>query len=380
VVAAAPFAADMRPLLGRRIPAYGPLLRDEPFDAIWTVGGQVGRVDLERALRMSTPARAWRRYARAGDARRRTLLRRATGGVAIAAPYIPVAADFPRNAGALTLLNSVGIAGVRGIEPARRDAIYGALRAAGAVGVRDHGSSALLSDIGVEHRLLPDAVHALGVLEPDARDAGTEEAIVQVSRSRLRMFGHARLARALATSPQLAGRPIRLLLAGTATGHDSADDYERVARAARRVARGIDIAILEERRPLELAGHIARARVAIGTSLHVRIVAAAHGVPRVSLAKPKPTRYARQWDPDMPFDAGLEDIDAGVEAALRRSRTAEAATHAEALSTAAHEQLERLAALVAARTRCFSINLMDNVENASYQRHRPGLRPWRGHR
>ena len=104
------------------------------------------------------------------------------------------------------------------------------------------------------------------------------------------------------------------------------------------------------------------------------------GVPRVSLAKPKPTRYARQWDPDMPFDAGLEDIDAGVEAALRRSRTAEAGTHAEALSTAAHEQLERLAALVAARTRSFSINLMDNVENASYQRHRPGLRPWRGHR
>ena len=58
VVAAAPFAADMRQLLGRRIPAFGPLLRDEAFDAVWTVGGQVGRVDLERAYKMSaTPAR-----------------------------------------------------------------------------------------------------------------------------------------------------------------------------------------------------------------------------------------------------------------------------------------------------------------------------------
>ena len=338
------------------------------------------------ATRPSTPsgpwaaARAWRRYARAGEARRRVLLRRATGGVALAAPYIPVLADFPRNAGALTLINSVGIAGVRGIEPTRRDAIYGALQAAGAIGVREHGSSALLRDIGVEHRLLPDAVHALGVLEPDARGSGSDTAIVQISRSRLRMFGHARLARTLATSPLLAGRPIRLLLAGTATGHDSADDYERVARAARRVARGIDIAMLEERRPLALAGHIARARVAIGTSLHVRIVAAAHGVPRVSLAKPKPTRYARQWDPDMPFDAGLEDLDAAVEAALRRARTAEAGAHAETLATAAHEQLERLSALVTARQPSLSINLMDNVENASYQRHRPGLRPWRGHR
>jgi hypothetical protein len=379
VVAAAPFAADMRPLLGRRIPAYGPLLRDEAFDAVWTVGGQVGRVDLERAFKMSARPRTWRRYARSGEARRRAILRRSTGGVSLSAPYIPALADFPGNAGALGVLNSVGIAGVRGLEPERRDPIVRALRAAGAVGVRDRGSSAFLAGLGVEHRLLPDAVHALGVLEPDAREPD-EAAIVQVSRSRLRMLGHARLGRTLAASPQLAGRPVRLLLAGTATGHDSADDYERVARAARRAARGIDIAILEERRPLELARHIARARVAIGTSLHVRIVAAAHGVPRVSLAKPKPTRYARQWDPDMPFDAGLEDLDAAVEAALRRAREAGAGAHAEGLAVAAHEQLEALARRVTTARPTLSINLMDNVENASYQRHRPGLRPWRGHR
>ena len=151
-----------------------------------------------------------------------------------------------------------------------------------------------------------------------------------------------------------------------------------MGRAARRAAPGIDVAILDERRPLALAGRIARARVAIGTSLHVRIVAAAHGVPRVSLAKPKPTRYARQWDPDMPFDAGLEDLDAAVEAALRRARRPEAAAQAERLALAAHEQLEDLAGLVTSTHRSFSINLMDNVENASGQRHRPGLRPRRG--
>ena len=294
----------MRKLLGRRIPAFGPLLRDEAFDAVWTVGGQVGRVDLERAYKMSAGPRAWRRYARASEARRRAILRRRTGGVTIGAPYIPLMHDFPRNADALAVLNSVGIAGVRGIEPARREPIVAALRAAGAVTVRDRGSSAFLTDLGVEHRLLPDAAHALGVLEPAARTGDT--AIVQVSRSRLRMLGHARLGAVLAASPQLAGRPIRLLLAGTATGHDSADDYDRVVRAARRRSRGIDIAILDERRPLELARHIQRASVAIGTSLHVRIVAAAFGVPRVSLPKPKPTRYARQWDPDMPFDVSLD--------------------------------------------------------------------------
>jgi len=344
VVAAAPFAADMRKLLGRRIPAFGPLLRDEAFDAVWTVGGQVGRVDLERAYKMSATPRAWRRYARASEARRRAILRRRTGGVTIGAPYIPSKDDFPRNAQTLTVLNSVGIAGVRGIEPARREPIVAALRAAGAVTVRDRGSSAFLADLGVEHRLLPDAVHALGVLEPVVEPGDT--AIVQVSRSRLRMLGHARLGATLAASPQLAGRPIRLLLAGTATGHDSADDYDRVVRAARRRSRGIDIAILDERRPLELARHIQRASVAIGTSLHVRIVAAAFGVPRVSLPKPKPTRYARQWDPDMPFDVPLTDLDAAVEAARARARDAGAVAHAEGLATAAHENLALLAQLV----------------------------------
>ena len=346
VVAAAPFAADMRALLDRRIPAYGPLLRDERFDAVWTVGGQVGRIDIERAFKLSAPPRAWRRYARAGEARRRALLRRHTGGVPLASPYIPVPSAYPRNAGTLTVLNSVGIAGVRGIESPRRDAIVEALRSAGAVAVRDRGSSALLSDLGIEHQLLPDAVHALGVLEPAAREGRGETVIVQVSRSRLRMLDHARLGAVLATAPELAGRPIRLLLAGTATGHDSAEDYERVVTAARRRARGTDIEIIEERRPLELARQIARASVAIGTSLHVRIVAAAFGVPRVSLAKPKPTRYARQWDPGMPFDVGLEDLGAAVEAARREAARAPAAAHAEELAVAAHEQLQALARLV----------------------------------
>jgi hypothetical protein len=80
VVAAAPFSADMREQLGRCIPAYGPLLRSESFDAIWTVGGQVGRVDLARAYKMSASPRAWRRYERRSEAARARILRRAAGG------------------------------------------------------------------------------------------------------------------------------------------------------------------------------------------------------------------------------------------------------------------------------------------------------------
>jgi polysaccharide pyruvyl transferase WcaK-like protein len=346
VVAAAPFRADMRHLLGREIPAYGPLLQTETFDAIWTVGGQVGRIDLRRAYRMSASPAAWRTFAAASEAEQADLLRREIGDAPIVSPYIPLPFAFPRNAGAVTVLNSVGVAGVRGIEPVRREAIVAALRGATAIAVRDRGSSRFLGELGIEHELAPDAVHALGVLDPRGRDDAGDVAIVQISRSRLRLLGHAQVGAAIAASPQLARRPVRLMLAGTATGHDSIDDYELVIRAAR----GVDIEILDERRPLALADHIRRARVVIGTSLHARIVAAAYGVPRVSLAKPKPTRYAKAWDPDMPFEVTLEGLDAAIAAACRRAAEPEAVEHAARLALAAHENLERLARLVMGET------------------------------
>ena len=348
VVAAAPFSADMRALLDRRIPAYAPLLRDESFDAIWTVGGQVGRVDLRRAYRMSAGREAWRAFEASPEPERGRILHAAVGGSSLVAPYIPLASAYPRNAGAVTVLNSVGIAGVRGLAPEHREPIVAALRGATSIAVRDGGSSRFLDDLGVEHRLAPDAVHALGVVDPYERDAAADVAIVQVSSARLRMLGHAQVGAALAGSVQLRGRPIRLLLAGTAPGHDAVEDYEAVVRAARRSARGIDIAILDDRRPLALAGHIRRARVVIGTSLHVRIVAAAYGVPRLSLPKFKPTRYAKLWDPDMPFEVSLGELDAAVEAACARARRPEAAEHAERLALEAHEHLRDVARLVLA--------------------------------
>ncbi len=263
----------------------------------------------------------------------------------IASPYIPSASAFARNASALTVLNSVGIAAARGAEPVRRDAIVTALREAGAIAVRDAGSRRLLRELGVEHRLVPDAVHALGVLDPFERGPA-DTAIVQVSSARLRMLGHERVGAALAAQPGAARSPDPPAAGRHRARARRAADAEAVARAARRAARGVDVAVLDERRPLALVDHIRRARVVVGTSLHVRIVAAAYGVPRVSLAKPKPTRYARQWDRDMPYEVELADLDAAVEAAIDRGRRPEAAAHAAGLALAAHENLEALARLV----------------------------------
>ena len=100
---------------------------------------------------------------------------------------------------------------------------------------------------------------------------------------------------------------------------------------------------MTERRPLDLVDRIAPARVVIGTSLHGRIVAAAYGVPRVPLACDKPTQYARTWYPGMPFDVGIDDLDAAVAAALAG---ADDAFRTEELMRLAHEQLGALAGRV----------------------------------
>ena len=349
VVASAPFAADMTPLLDREIPAYGPLLDRAAFDVVWTVGGQVGAIDLRRAYRLSAPPHDYRRYQRASERRRAGMLRRATGGAGVLAPYLPDARAHPGSAGALTIVNSAGLSGIRGQEPERRERLVAQLRRTDAIAVRDRPSGRYLADLGIEHALVPDAVHAVGRLWPGARDPRSDVAVVQVSSGILATLGHAELAAALAGSPALAGLRIRLLLAGTATGHDRVEDLAEVAGLLRRATPGADVALLEGRRPRAIVEQIRRARVVIGTSLHVRIIAAAYGVPRVSLARRKVAQYAQTWDPVMPYGVTLAGLDGAVSGALAAADEPAEIARAAALGERAHEHLAGLAERVAGR-------------------------------
>src|SRR3712207_4864236 len=95
VCAAAPFAADMSALLGRTIPAYAPLLRAEPFDVVWSVGGQIGSIDARRAYRYAAAPDVHERFLQAGRLEQRQRLRRAAGGTVPLSPYIPSLTAFP---------------------------------------------------------------------------------------------------------------------------------------------------------------------------------------------------------------------------------------------------------------------------------------------
>ncbi|MEA2459213.1 MAG: hypothetical protein QOC95_2185 [Thermoleophilaceae bacterium] len=338
ITASAPFGADMTALLDREVHAYGPLLRRERFDAVWTVGGQVGAVDLGRAFRMSAPDAEYEAFVRGSRLRRRAVLRRAVGGPRPISPYMPVPI-----AGTPSVLNSVGLSGIRDVEQPRRDALISILRRQSLIAVRDRISSRYLDELGVGHRLVPDAVHALGVLRPGDPDPDSNVAIFQASRTILRKLGHDRVAAQLAGARALRGLKLRLLMAGTARGHDTIDDHARVAASVRRASPEADVEILHERRPYDIVDQIQRARVVIGTSLHVRIIACAYGVPRVTLVRRKPTGYSQTWDPHMPHNVPIEHLNDAVEAALSSARRPEVAARSAELSQLAHEHLGDLA-------------------------------------
>lgn len=339
VVAAAPFAADMRPLVGRRIKAYPALLERERFDAVWTVGGQVGSIDAGYAYRLSASPMRLRWHLRQSAPRRRARIDRLGLGVA---PYIP--SPHPDDGDVLRIVNSAGVSGVRHVASPRRERLLELLRDQDRLAVRDRGSSDYLTAQGIDHVLLPDAVHALGILRPRRPDPSSDTALVQISRPRLAHLGHDRVAAALADSPQLRGLRIRLLMAGTAIGHDCPKAYGDVARRISQRSPCADVRVLRDRDPWTIVDQIAASRVVIASSLHVRIIAAAHAVPRISLARHKVTRYAETWDPEMPYDVTLDRLDAALAAAAR------ARPDADHLARLANDQLRTLAAEVRSRT------------------------------
>jgi hypothetical protein len=292
---------------------------------------------------MSRSPAEYSRYRAASPSEQRALIQQAFHGAPLVSPYIPNPGSFPRNAGAVSVLNSVGLSGAGVLPPHVREEVVEVLRSTDVVSVRDRESSAFLHRVGVKHSLMPDVVHAVSLLEPYEPDPHSDIAVVQFSTRLLERVGHDRLARKLVRSPHLAGMRIQLLMAGTAPKHDSAEDLERVAGSVHRLDPGREIEVLTDRRPLDIVHQIRRARVVIGTSLHVRIVAAAYGVPRVTMRRVKPTRYAAHWDELMPYDVRIVDLDDALAAALAAGRRSEVRAASERLSTLADDNVRGIA-------------------------------------
>ncbi|MBX9244242.1 polysaccharide pyruvyl transferase family protein [Actinotalea ferrariae] len=307
VVATSAFEADMRPLLGRQIPAFHRVLAEESFDHVWTVGGEVGGATMDTAYRSLADDRFSHIGARSGG--RAARIRALSGAEPGDPAYVARLTAFPTNALASLTVNSVGVSGLAALSAEERRVHLAALRECDSLVVRDRRSDALLAEANVPHTLAPDLIHSIALTR--ARPRVSDVVLVQAAERWIKAVGPQQVARALVGVPQLRDARVRLLLAGTAPGHDSPAAYRTVIDEVRALSPEVDIAVWDgSRDPWEIVDAIGGARLWVGQSLHGRIVAGAFGVPRLSLADPKLDMYAATWDRDMP--AGVTPATLGV--------------------------------------------------------------------
>lgn len=352
VTATAPLSADMSAVFGRYIPAYGPLLKTRKYDTVWTVGGEIGSVSLGAAYRYSLSSGMLDVY-RACDAAGRSAIRRSlSSDIDTDLAYVPTLQDFSLNQGARQVLNSVGLSAVNRLKPEERERVIGKIAAVDTITVRDHASSDLLTERGIEHTLGPDMVHSIGVLMP-ADDAASEPYFCfHAASSYVRSAGADAIAGQLVAIAQRTGLGIHLFVAGLAPGHDSLSGYQAIRDACLRRSSRVTVTVSESRDPLDLARSIRQSQGWIGTSLHGRIIAGSYGLPRVSLSKSwktadpreKTAVYAATWDEAMPYAVTLDQIPS----AFTQSRSArlkrKAAETGQELAWTAHRNMVQLTA------------------------------------
>ncbi|WP_322101504.1 polysaccharide pyruvyl transferase family protein [Paraburkholderia sp. J41] len=317
--------------------------RGREIDVIHAGGEVLGCNAWEAAVMIAPPPRvqatideetAWRRDPRAWA--------RARFGMESAAPYVLAKTALPGVRVRQLVVNAAGGADLDAREAVLRADALAALRSADWLSVRDRRTQAQLEAHGMRARLTPDPAAMTAVLFDAAiqrhaarmpvraiREAFTHGyAAVQFSAD----FGDDatldRLAHELERIANAHGVGIALFRAGAAPWHDSLDVYRRLA--ARLPAQAVRV--FESLNLWDICALIAHARVFCGSSLHGRIVATAHAIARVNIARNhsfgmpgigshKHVAYVSTWEAqDVPQIVTVDSLADAAAEALRVDR------------------------------------------------------------
>jgi hypothetical protein len=247
-------------------------------------------------------------------------------------PYV-VGRDALAPVGKL-IFNAVGGVEWESLTAAQRDEVVAALRQADWLSVRDHVTQAALYAQGIDAPLCPDPAVMVAACFGDVIARHRQQAPLQALLDAFPQGYLAcqfsadfaddasldALARGLAGAAAASGLGLALFRAGAAPWHDDAALY---AKLLQRLPPGI-ARLFPSLQLWDLCALIAASRGAVASSLHARIVALAHGLPRVSLAPPqqgqrpdKRTAFAETWEPDVvPRSVAPEQVEAALLQAL----------------------------------------------------------------
>lgn len=264
-------------------------------------------------------------------------------------PYV-VGREGVAPAGRL-IFNAVGGVEWTSLASVQREEVKKALRQADWVSVRDHVTQAALRAEGIDVPLCPDpAVMVAQCFGDEIRERQQQDAVKDMTDAFPQGylacqfsadFGddaslHA-LAQQLSRVVSGSGLGLVLFSAGTAPWHDDPALYEKLQpllpNAGVRLFRSLHL--------WDICALIAASRGVVSSSLHGRIVALAHGLPRVSLLPPqqgsrpdKRAAFAETWEPPaMPRAVAVNQVETAVmqmldlPAAVLQDNAADLRTH-----------------------------------------------------
>lgn len=253
-------------------------------------------------------------------------------GTARSLPYVA-----GRDAAALSgrlIFNAVGGVEWTLLSGAQRAEARAALRQADWLSVRDHVTRDALRREGIEAALCPDPAVMVAdcfgeVIRRRQRQGAVKALLETCPQGYLACqfsadFGDDAtldvLAQGLFRASAEAGLGLVLFRAGSAPWHDDPELYGKVQR---RLPPGT-VRVFPSLHLWDICALIAASRGAVGSSLHGRIVALAHGLPRVSLIPPqqgarplKTAAFAETWEPDtLPRSVTVDGVEQAVMRAL----------------------------------------------------------------
>lgn len=310
VAASSIIFADMRSTLGEIVLPYAQLLKNERWDAVLTVGGEVGGVDIDAALHMSLTGDIRGLYWY-GDPTLRATIKNYLTAPAEGLAYMPNLTQYRLNNNTPLILNSVGLSNAG----SHQNLLEQTLKSVDQIVARDSDSYNLCKDVNVDKfRLAPDLVQSICLLFPLKKNASKKSRYItfQISRSLMEKWGVALVADTLTMMVEKLKTKIVLVAAGTAPLHDDVDKYRTLAMLVNSSCKNEKVIVSQERQPLKIVKLIADSQLWVGSSLHGRIIASAYGVPRVSLDVKKVSNYARQWDSQFPYGFEIKSAEETV--------------------------------------------------------------------
>lgn len=316
VVPASIIYSNMFELMGEIVYPYHLLLTEFEWDMVIVVGGEIGGVDIHSALNMSLTDNEYEILDKTDPGLQTICYDFFTGSNQNRSAYVPDLTLYTKNIKTPLLINSVGISALKSIhDTVIQKEFIEILKQTKYLSVRDNSSFQYLNSFDIQNVLSPDIVHTIKQLINDQIDNQILEKTIednyilfQCNQYFILENSIESIVLSIKVLAEKYNKKIYLFAAGIARHHDSIRLYEEIALKANEGFNSPFVSVIYERHPFSLAKYIKYSSIWIGTSLHGRIIAISYSVPRVSLTNEKVAEYVKQWDSELPYNIGLNDL------------------------------------------------------------------------